>query len=137
MGADDSDRMTPEYAELLERAKELGRVDTDPATQERRLWPRVDLVKAKIAIVVEPVVRVLNISAEGLAFHSDVPFQPGQTLQITLGQAWRTTAKVMSCEIEETDSDLMELRYLVGCGFSDPDAGETMMVELVKAELTG
>jgi len=61
---------------------------------------------------------ILNISIGGLAFHSDILFEQGQKLLMSALGMIALEVEVLSCDMEETDANLMEFRYRVRARFS-------------------
>lgn len=62
---------------------------------------------------------IVNISVGGLAFYSDTSFENGTNLLLSALGMVALDVDVVSCEMEETDSDFMEYRYLVRAKFSE------------------
>lgn len=103
----------------LEAAKGLSDVD------ERRAEPRYHF-KAEasqgvniFAHIGPKAFEIVNISVGGLAFYSDTGFKPGTSLLLSALGMVALDVDVVSCEMEETDSQFMEYRYLVRAKFSE------------------
>ena len=62
---------------------------------------------------------IVNISVGGLAFYSDTSFDSGTNLLLSALGMVALDVDVVSCEMEETNSDFMEYRYLVRAKFSE------------------
>lgn len=90
-----------------------------PPKAERRAEPRYSFMPdSKIYAHMGPrAFQILNISVGGLAFHSDVYFEPGQKLLMSALGMIALDVEVLSCEMEETDTDLMECKYRVRAKF--------------------
>jgi len=89
------------------------------APAERRADPRyVFMPDSKIYAHMGPrAFPILNISIGGLAFHSDILFEPGTKLLMSALGMIALDVEVLSCDMEETDSDLMECKYRVRAKF--------------------
>ncbi len=60
---------------------------------------------------------ILNISISGISFYSDVNFKTGAKLVISALGMIALEVEVLSSEMEETDSSLMEYKYRVKAKF--------------------
>ena len=60
---------------------------------------------------------ILNISIGGLAFHSDIYFEPGTKLLMSALGMIALDVEVLSGDREETDAALMECKYRVRAKF--------------------
>jgi len=91
----------------------------NPAPSERRDEPRYsfDDISKIYAHLGPRAFRILNISVGGLAFYSDMFFSPGTKLLMSALGMIALDVEVLSCEIEETNSDLMEYKYRVRAKF--------------------
>ena len=91
-----------------------------PPQDERRAEPRYSFMpESKIFAHLGPrAFPVLNISVGGLAFHSDIFFEAGTKLLMSALGMIALDVEVLSCEMEETDADLMECKYRVRAKFS-------------------
>jgi hypothetical protein len=90
-----------------------------PSGIDRRVDPRYAFMpESKIYAHMGPrAFPILNISIGGLAFHSDLFFEPGTKLLMSALGMIALDVEVLSCEMEETDADLMECRYRVRAKF--------------------
>jgi len=90
-----------------------------PAHQERRMDPRYTFKEgAEIYAHLGPrAFRILNISVGGVAFYSDVYFEPGTRILLSALGMIALDVEVLSCDMEEIDADLMEYQYRVRCSF--------------------
>ncbi|MDH5752833.1 MAG: PilZ domain-containing protein [Deltaproteobacteria bacterium] len=93
--------------------------DTQQSGSDRRSEPRYIFGdQSKIYAHLGPrAFRVLNISVGGLAFHSDLAFEPGTKLLMSALGMIALDVEVLSCIIEETDAGLMEYKYRVRAKF--------------------
>lgn len=92
---------------------------TLPAGAERRKDPRFAIPgEAKVYVHLKPRAFLLdNISIGGMAFYSDMPFEPGHTITLSAMGALAIDAEVVRCEMIETREDIMEYQYLVRARF--------------------
>ena len=90
-----------------------------PAGIDRRVDPRYNFMpESKIYAHMGPrAFPILNISIGGLAFHSDIYFEPGTKLLMSALGMIALDVEVLSCDMEETDADLLECRYRVRAKF--------------------
>ncbi|HKI98316.1 MAG TPA: PilZ domain-containing protein [bacterium] len=86
---------------------------------ERRAEPRYKFMpESKIYAHMGPrAFPILNISIGGLAFHSDMYFEPGTKLLMSALGMIALDVEVLSCDMEETDADLLECKYRVRAKF--------------------
>ena len=87
---------------------------------ERRTEPRYSFMpESKIYAHMGPrAFPILNISIGGVAFHSEVYFEPGTKLLMSALGMIALDVEVLSCDMEETNADLMEYQYRVRAKFS-------------------
>ena len=91
----------------------------DSTGADRRAEPRYYFMpESKIYAHMGPrAFPILNIAIGGLAFYSDIYFEPGtKVLMSALGMI-ALDVEVLSCDMEETDADLMECKYRVRAKF--------------------
>ena len=110
-------------SDVLGELESLRRSETPPDIKERRAEPRYFFPAEKNPSIYAHMgpkgFRILNISVGGVAFYSDVEFKPGtQILLSALGMV-ALDVEIVACELEETNPDFMEFRYLVRAKFSD------------------
>jgi hypothetical protein len=128
------------YALILEQfAQEL---KAPPGAANRRAAPRVPLASREIHAVVSDLglkadvgVETKDISTTGVCFFADRPFQIGSEVELTVSKVFSLTAAVVSCEMEETDANLLEVRYRVRCKFSDDRHGMELLVLAKESEM--
>lgn len=60
---------------------------------------------------------IINISIGGVAFFSDVAFEPGTKLLLSALGMIALDVEILSCEMEEVDGGMMEYRYRVRAKF--------------------
>jgi len=115
-----------EYLEIRQMiSQELDHLTAGAATSsnspgmERRAEPRYPfMAESKIYAHMGPrAFPILNISIGGLAFHSDIFFEPGtKVLMSALGMI-ALDVEILSCDMEETNEELMECKYRVRAKF--------------------
>lgn len=93
-----------------------------PAKNEKRVEPRYafdQVPGASIFVHLGPkAFEILNFSVGGVAFFSDIYFPEGTNLLLSALGMIALDVDVLSCEIEETNSGLMEFKYRVRGKFS-------------------
>ncbi|HKI99884.1 MAG TPA: PilZ domain-containing protein [bacterium] len=123
-----------EYQRLLEEGLAAGDVMIRADGPDHRATPRLRLCGGHVAVRVEPEVRVVDLSASGIAFLSDRTFHPGDMLQVILRGTLAFQVKVLGCAMEETNADLLEVCYRVRCRFHDVTNGKHLLVLLKEME---
>jgi len=118
-----------ELAQLTPDKDALGELDsisglqTVPNGHEKRAEPRYQFKKETqvsiFAHIGPKAFQILNISVGGVAFYSDVFFEPGTSLLLSALGMVALDVEVLSCELEETNPDFMEFNYLVRAKFSE------------------
>jgi hypothetical protein len=100
------------------------------AAADRRGAPRLRIlsrdVRAKLSdlgVSVDIAVDAKDISVTGVCFFTDRGFHTGSEVEVTVSKVFSLTATVLSCEMEETDPNLLEVRYRVRCRFTDEHQG--------------
>jgi hypothetical protein len=125
--AEDLERWRSEYVEirdLLGSQQGTGegpageRQDAEPQ-HEKRAEPRYAFVEgAHIFAHLGPkAFQIINISIGGVAFYSDISFTNGTKLLLSALGMIALDVEVLSCAMEEVDSDMMEYRYRVRAKF--------------------
>jgi len=126
-----------EYQLILSECLAKGEVRVRTGAPEQREAPRFEIQKGQIAVRVEPTFKLVDISATGIAFLSELPFKPGQVLQLILKDTVAFQARVVACQLVETDIDYLEMRYRVQCRFGDSANGKQLLVLMKDMERIG
>jgi hypothetical protein len=130
-------KLEGDYKRVLEEALARGAIQLRTGGVELRKEPRILPGNGHIRVRVEPDFSMINVSASGLAFHSDLPFTPGGTLTIVLEDAFNVAGRVIGCSLEETDPSFLETHYRVQCRFEDLEQGKQLLVRLEEMERLG
>ena len=111
----------PNYAKNrnLNSSNKAGGSGGENSFDDRRIEPRFHFMpESKIFAHMGPqAFPVINIAIGGLAFHSDVYFEPGTKLLMSALGMIALEVEVLSSDMEETDADLMEVKYRVRAKF--------------------
>ena len=126
-----------EYQLLLSEGLAKGEIRLRASALEHREAPRFAMRQSRIAVRVEPDYRLVDLSATGIAFYSDRPFRVGQVLQLILKDTVAFQARVVGCELVETDIDYLEMSYRVQCTFGDSSNGKQLLVLIKEMERMG
>jgi hypothetical protein len=88
-------------------------------TEERRIEPRYAFKEgAQVFAHLGPkAFQIINIAIGGVAFYSDIYFEPGTKLLLSALGMIALDVEILSCEMEEVDEGLMEYRYRVRAKF--------------------
>jgi hypothetical protein len=125
---DEIERWRREYLEIREYLDQVDLFMTEsndksgeqrPVIKERRTEPRYPFRdEAQIFAHLGPkAFHIANISIGGVAFFSDVAFEPGTKLLLSALGMIALDVEILSCEMEEVDHGLMEYRYRVRAKF--------------------
>ena len=90
-----------------------------PSYADRRAEPRYSFMPgSKIYAHMGPRgFPIVDISIGGLSFYSELLFEPGSKLLMSALGMIALDVEVLSCDMEETDSSLMEYKYRVRAKF--------------------
>ena len=124
----DTQKLEQEYNRLIREGMLKGSIEIRGDGPEFRDSPRFEPIEAKIAVKVEPSFTILNISASGVAFMSNLPFLPGSILTLVLEGVIGVQARVIGCEMIETDERFLETQYRAQCCFDTPNHGKQMLL---------
>ena len=123
-----------DYEALLADARRRGDVNDAPGASELRRHPRISLI-ARPILVHEPTrYQILDMSAGGMAFYSESPFEIDKVVSISLEGLLTIEARVLDCEMVETDAAFLEVKYRVHCRFEDERYGMRFLVLALQAE---
>ncbi len=117
-----------EYELLVKEGLARGDIQIRQDERELREAPRFQLDDCKIGVPVQPSFPVVDLSASGIAFYADLPFTPGDYLNVILKDTLGFPARVIACSLVETDPALLETRYRVQCCFDDAFHGKQLLV---------
>jgi hypothetical protein len=123
-----------EYQNLLQRSLSSGAPTVDVPGAERRENPRFKLNSGYVWVRVEPRFTVVDVSISGIAFNSNLSFPIGQTIQLVLDGAFLVESRVVSCQMVEADSALLEVQYNVRCEFLNREHGMQLLVMIKEME---
>lgn len=122
--SDELERWRADYRNVLQsietQQERFGsQPQTLPAGAERRKDPRFAIPgEAKVFVHLKPRAFLLdNISVGGMAFYSDMPFEPGNTITLSAMGALAIDAEVVHCEMIEKQEAMLEYQYLVRTRF--------------------
>ena len=120
------------YQELLREAEGKGNIETGGGHPGRGSHPRFKTDDTEMEINVSLKVSVINISLSGVCFFSDHRFQPGQMFDFKVGSVFSIQAEVTSCEMVETDAELMEVRFRVESNFIGQELGLHSILSIIE-----
>jgi PilZ domain len=126
-----------EYQSIVREALARGELDVRKNGDDLRSEPRFRKVRGGIAVRVEPEFRMADVSARGIAFFSELPFELGSTLHVVLHGTIAFHARVVGIQLVETDSFFLEARYRVQCRFHDDADGKQLLVLMKEMERLG
>jgi PilZ domain len=126
-----------EYQLILSEGFATGELRIRTEAPDLREAPRFHIQQGRIGVRLEPQLLLVDVSASGIAFLSEVPFPPGSVLQVILKDTVAFQARVVACQLVETDIDYLEVRYRVQCRFSDSINGKHLLVLMKEMERIG
>ena len=124
------DKWSEEYDLLLERAITEGKVESVRVNDERRDSPRFKLSEGIIRSEESTQRDIIDLSKSGYAFHSERNYKIGEEVPLTMRGAFEAHAKVVGCEMVETDSCFLEFKSRVRCQFTSPEHGMIILLLL-------
>ena len=119
-----------EYDQLLERAIAEGKVQLLPDKEERREHPRFKLTEDWVRSTESSQRDIIDLSKAGYAFYSERKFEIGEEVPLNLREAFVAQAKVVGCEMVESDSSFLEFKYAVHCQFTSQEHGMIILLLL-------
>lgn len=122
------------YEQILRNEEEREQIDIAPTGLEKRRQPRFRIKTGYVWIKIQPKFSVVDVSVQGIALHSDYPFEVGEELNITLGKALNIASVVKECRLVQSDELLLENKYLVGCEFENEDQGMQFLVMMKETD---
>ena len=131
MAADDFEAL---YHELVEESRTHNEAALGPLDAERRKVPRLRVDATELTVRAKLQVSTIDVSAGGVAFHSNFPVQRGQPLNISVGDLFSVEAEVVSCILEEADPEFTHTLFRVQCRFSDHEQGKYLLVMVKELE---
>jgi hypothetical protein len=123
-----------EYRMLVQEGLARGELSIRTDGPDHRSEPRFRIGNAGIAVRVEPQFKLVDISAVGIAFLSELPFHSDELLHVVLRRTLTFQARVVRSLLVETDPNLLEARYRVQCRFNNPGDGKQLLVLMKEME---
>ena len=102
------------FAVPVQGSQQGGRMTEDRRTEPRYAFNEGAQVFAHLG---PKAFQIINIAIGGVAFHSDIYFEPGTKLLLSALGMIALDVEILSCEMEEVDEGLMEYRYQVRAKF--------------------
>lgn len=125
------------YQLLIEESISSGVVKIGKNGDEMRKDPRFRVRDGAISVRIEPTFEILDLSATGMAFLSDISFKPGTSITLFLEETMGMQANVIGCVMLETDSDMLETRYRVQCRFDNEEHGRRVLLMMSEVDKLG
>lgn len=123
-------KLEEEYQRLIQDSILKGTVRIRQEGPEKRHAPRFQLESGQVAVKIEPSFEVLDVSASGMAFQTNMAFLPGKAITLVFHETMGVQAHVIACEVIETDPTFMEAGYRVQCHFENPDHGKQVLITM-------
>ena len=130
-------KLEQSYQMLIEESIASGVVRIGKNGDEQRKAPRFQVKDGAISVRVEPTFEIIDLSATGMAFLSDISFKPGSTITLFLEETTGVQAFVIGCVMMETDPDLLETRYRVQCRFDNEEHGRMVLLMMSEVNKLG
>ena len=109
------------YEALVAQGERSGKIDVAEGGEERREHPRFKFDRPELLIDVRLRVSVINISRSGVTFYSNYRFEHGSRLTVNIGAVFSLESEVVTCEMQEYDADLLEIRYSIRAKFVEEE----------------
>ena len=130
-------KLEQNYQMLIEESVTSGIVKIGKNGDEMRKDPRFKVRDGSFSVRVEPTFEILDLSATGMAFLSDISFTPGTTITLFLEETTGVQAFVIGCVMMETNPDLLETRYRVQCRFENEEHGRRVLLMMSEVNKLG
>ena len=101
-----------------------------PDKEELRVNPRFKLSEDWVRSTESSQRDIIDLSKTGYAFHSEKKYEIGEEVPLNLREAFVAQAKVMGCEMVESDSSFLEFKYMVRCQFFSQEHGMIILLLL-------
>ncbi len=111
-----------EYESLLQNLKPV------PAIKNKRKEPRFRTDRVLVNALNVYEFETIDISAQGIAFRSDLSLRIGSRLNLTFEQIISIEVEVVNRNIFESDANFMEYQYRFGCKYIYPSQGKKLVV---------
>ena len=126
-----SDReWSQEYEQLLKASLDRGEIEVISQEEEKRESPRFRIKGGSIWVKTDSCFEVVDASITGISFLAELEFKSGQVLAINLAKAFKIEMEVIDCVMVETDSAMLETRYLTRGRFVDEHSSKRFLVML-------
>ena len=123
-----------DYEAILDDARRRGDISEPPGAAEKRKFPRINLISRPILVHEPTRYQILDMSAGGMSFYSESSFEMEKVVSISLEGLLTIEARVLGCEMVETDPDFLEVKYRVHCRFEDERYGMRFLVLALQSE---
>jgi hypothetical protein len=84
---------------------------------DKRRHPRLTPAGAQALIGHNPDLHLIDVTDDWVEFYASTYYTPGLPVQVQVDSAPPSQGEVVTCLLEETDSNLLEVRYRVRCRF--------------------
>ena len=126
-----------EYDRLLQEGRQNNEVIEADDLSGNRENPRFGLSNAHVWIRVPTRFDLIEVSITGISFFSNMAFGVDELVMLTLDKAFVIEAQVKECVLVESNSDMLEVRYRIGCLFTDSSHGMQLLVMLKEMSREG
>lgn len=111
-----------EYVELLLETYDNGNIPPLDPNNQLRNNPRYSVPKGVVSVKIEPQFELVDVSVGGLAFISNMPFSPGNEVQIALANA-AVHLQIINCVMEPFELDTPDIHYRINGRFLRQQVG--------------
>ncbi|HKI98246.1 MAG TPA: hypothetical protein VKB51_07220 [bacterium] len=87
---------------------------------EKRRHPRLHTKGLRLQSAIAAGLAPIDVRPDRIEFFAEVPMQPGQRFSLRREAGPPSDVEVVACLLEETDADLLEVRYRVCCRLLSP-----------------
>lgn len=129
------EKLESAFSLLLQNSRLSGQLNPSREESERRDQPRLSVDAGDIQVNADPWAILIDLSATGLAYHSDNPHDIGTQVTIGLDDGFSVSAEVVQLKAEEEGSaEGMLGRFRVSCRFADSSKGKELALRIKDLE---
>lgn len=116
------------YEILIEQSRERGELESEEYPSNHREHPRVRVNALSLSVNGEHDVDTIDLSAAGVSFYSETPFEAGARIKISPDEMFYATAVVVDCQNAHDAEEVDDQLYRISCRFEDKESGVELML---------
>jgi len=127
--ADEQNTVSKTFERLQAESQALDSKGAAPGGTDRRAFPRVHVDMEDLSVEESHWSFVVDLSRDGIAFHSEVEFPEGTEIEISLHGQKKLRVEVVGSELE-VDEEHAIAPHRISTKFMDKDAGKRLLEAL-------